>query len=1013
MDAKESTNHALLEELRALRQRVAELEQQKIQWQSSSTAPFEPLESIEQRTNSTVVRILESMTDPFLALDHEWRFTYVNYRFEEISQRSRQTLLGHRIWDVFPEAVETAFYEQYHRAMAEQVAVVVEAPQSNGEGRWYEAHAYPYADGLAVYFRDVTDRKLVEQERDRLLELEQSARLEAEAERKRLKSVLMQLPSMIAIVTGPDHVFEFANPTYLKLTGRSSDIIGKPFRDVFPELEGQIYFELFDRIYQTGETFTQDESAVQWERNDDGVLETAYFHTVFPALRGADGQIQGVLLHGIEVTSQVRSRQQIEHLLNDLQQKESALKESEERLRLAVDSADLGMWDYNLASGALIWSERCKQIFGIAPDLEMTYERFLNALHPGDRGWVGAVVQRCISDREDYNVEYRTLWPDGSVHWIAAMGRVYYNSHHEPVRMAGVAVDITQRKQTEQAQRKAEKQLHYLSEISSILASSLDYQTTLERVAQLTVPELADWCTVHIREEDGSIEPLALAHIDPAKVEWAERLREKYPFNPNEARGTALTLRTGKPDLLPDIPDELLVQAARDPDHLELLRQVGFKSVMTVPLRSQDEILGVISFVSAESGRRYDERDLKIAEELARRASLAIDNARLYRAAQRDRAQAEAANRIKDEFLAVLSHELRTPLNPILGWTTLLRSREYDHTTVHRALETIERNARLQTQLIEDLLDISRILQGKLRLNIAPVDLTATIAAALETVRLSAEAKSIQLQTVMTSRLETVLGDFNRLQQVVWNLLSNAIKFTPQDGRVEVRLEKVDTYALMTVSDTGRGISADFLPFIFEAFRQADGKITRRFGGLGLGLSIARHLVELHGGSIRAESLGEGQGATFIVKLPLMVASPPMEQSSMDANQLIDLSGLRVLAVDDDVDSLELVTFILEQSGALVTAAKSATEALSVLEQSPFDILVSDIGMPGIDGYTLMQRVRSHPAYQKKSLPAIALTAYAAEYDQQAAIAAGFQLHIAKPVEPEELVKAVMGLAVY
>ncbi len=374
---------------------------------------------------------------------------------------------------------------------------------------------------------------------------------------------------------------------------------------------------------------------------------------------------------------------------------------------------------------------------------------------------------------------------------------------------------------------------------------------------------------------------------------------------------------------------------------------------------------------------------------------------------QAAREAAEAANRIKDEFLAVLSHELRTPLNPILGWSKLLRNGNLDATKTAHAIEIIERNAKLQTQLIEDLLDVSRILQGKLSLNMASVDVKVIVQSALETVRLAAEAKSIQVQTNLDFTSQ-VLGDAARLQQVVWNLLSNAIKFTPEGGRVEIRLNQIDAQVQISVSDTGKGISSDFLPHVFDYFRQADSATTRKFGGLGLGLAIVRQLVELHGGTVQADSPGENQGATFVVNLPCLKSSYTTrdDRPLLDSNQT-SLAEICILVVDDDRDTRDLVAFILEQAGAIVTAVSSALEALNAIEQSNFDVLVSDIGMPEINGYMLMQQIQT----RKKPQPrAIALTAYAGELNQQQAIAAGFEQHLSKPVEPEALVKTVKAL---
>lgn len=412
---------------------------------------------------------------------------------------------------------------------------------------------------------------------------------------------------------------------------------------------------------------------------------------------------------------------------------------------------------------------------------------------------------------------------------------------------------------------------------------------------------------------------------------------------------------------------------------------------------------------------------------------------------QAAREQAEAANRIKDEFLAVLSHELRTPLNPILGWTTLLRTGKLDEQKAALALETIERNARLQTQLIEDLLDVSRILRGKLTLNVHPVDLVAIVEAAKETVQLAAEAKSIQvrltaldvelgegrvspdqfhpkLNSTQTPTFQ-VLGDSSRLQQVVWNLLSNAVKFTPAGGEIQVTLSTVGAYAQLQVTDTGRGIVPEFLPYVFDTFRQADSTTTRKFGGLGLGLAIVRHLVELHGGTVRATSSGENTGATFTVRLPLLkqeggrmkddpsnlsLISHP--SSLIPHSSFLPLQSLKTLIIDDDADMRELAAFVLTQHGARVAVAASAAEALAQLRQSVPDILLCDIGMPEMDGYMLIRQVRSWPPEQGGTVPAIALTAYAGEFNRLRALAAGFQQHLSKPVDPQALVRAIVQL---
>ncbi|MBD2564012.1 response regulator [Nostoc linckia FACHB-391] len=391
------------------------------------------------------------------------------------------------------------------------------------------------------------------------------------------------------------------------------------------------------------------------------------------------------------------------------------------------------------------------------------------------------------------------------------------------------------------------------------------------------------------------------------------------------------------------------------------------------------------------------------------------ERAHLLELEQVARAKAETANRIKDEFLAVLSHELRTPLNAILGWSKLLQIGRLDKAKTSEALATIERNATLQVQLIEDLLDISRILQGKLTLNITEINLESTVLSALQTMRLAAETKLIEVSTVFEARVGKVMGDSTRLQQVVWNLLSNAVKFTPKGGKIEVRLEQADGYAQIIVSDTGKGISAEFLPFVFDYFRQADSTTTRNFGGLGLGLAIVRNIIEIHGGLVKANSHGEGKGAIFTVSLPLLQDESPSLADEQNYVPLLTpnslpLTGVRVLVVDDDADSRDFAAFVLEQDGAFVIAVSSAFEALQALAQVKPDVLVSDISMPDMDGYMLIHQVRTWTPERGGQIPAIALTAFARNDDQQEALKAGFQMHVPKPFNPEELIAAIAKL---
>ncbi|MBD2114059.1 MULTISPECIES: PAS domain S-box protein, partial [Cyanophyceae] len=551
-------------------------------------------------------------------------------------------------------------------------------------------------------------------------------------------------------------------------------------------------------IFSSNRNYTKDRAVVHCE----------WYNS---SLKDESGRMTSILSLVMDVTDRKRAEQEREQLLGRERLARAQAEAAQQQLATLVDTSPIGLALLDGEQRFIAINDAMAEINGLPRDHHLG-KSVADLFGPSDPAIV-EVIRQIYATGQPFISPNLPLNAPGHEDRRPGYYDVYYlptvDSNQRVERLLAYVIDVTERVKLERAQQ-------YLAESSAVLASSLDYQTTLEKVAQLTVPKLADWCTVHIVEENGAIDQIAVAHVDPAKLEWAHQIRDKYPLDTNAERGAALTLRTGQPDLVPEIPDELLVHAAKDPEHLEILRQVGFSSVMTVPLRTQDRIIGVISFISAESGRRYTTADLQLAEELAHRASLAIENAQLYQAAQRDRTKAEAANRIKDEFLAVLSHELRSPLNPILGWARILRSRQLDAAKTDQALETIERNAKLQAQLIEDLLDVSRILQGKLTLTVAPVNLVTTIEAAAETVRLAAEAKRIHIQTTLNAIAGQVLGDTNRLQQVIWNLLSNAVKFTPAGGQVAITLEQVDAYAQLQVQDTGKGIHPDFLPHVFD-----------------------------------------------------------------------------------------------------------------------------------------------------------------------------------------------------
>lgn len=733
-----------------------------------------------------------------------------------------------------------------------------------------------------------------------------------------------------------------------------------------------------------------------------------------------------------------QTNQRLQREIAERQQTEIDLKKEREMQRVLLENMQAGIAACNEAGILTLFNQTARDFHGL-PEKPLPSEQWADYydLYQADgktRMPQAAIpLFRALQGENVVNAEMVIAPRGGMARTVLSSGRAIATADGQTHGAMVVMHDITERKRAEEERAQlireqaarleaevAQGRSQLLVDIGTALASALDHTRTLGQVADRVVPYFADWCAIDLTEPGPSqgIERVAMAHCDPAKVELGWQMHRQYPVAMDAPSGLAKVLRSGKARLITDVPLAALGVIAQDPEHLRLLRELGPRSCIVVPLIARGKTLGAVSFLMAESERRYDRADLALAESIAHQVAIAVDNASLYQAEQTARSEAEAANRIKDEFLAVLSHELRSPLNPILGWSQLLQKRQPDAATLARGLETIERNAKLQTQLIADLLDVSRILQGKLSLDVAPVNLKTTIEAALETVRLAAEAKAIDIGTGFDLAATEVLGDAGRLQQVVWNLLANAVKFTPSGGQVEIHLTTVAEAAVpqaqITVTDTGKGITPEFLPFIFERFRQADSKTTRQFGGLGLGLAIARQLAELHGGTIAVTSPGEGLGATFTVQLPLY-RSPSLSTGAATIQipaQPVTLTGVRILVAEDDADAREMLVFVLEQAGAIVTPADSGAEALAVLPSLELDLLISDIAMPDMDGYMLLNQMRSQIADQGKqpSFKAVALTAYAGEINQQQALAAGFQRHLSKPFEPVELLAVIAAL---
>ncbi|MBW4619205.1 MAG: PAS domain-containing protein [Cyanosarcina radialis HA8281-LM2] len=681
--------------------------------------------------------------------------------------------------------------------------------------------------------------------------------------------------------------------------------------------------------------------------------------------------------------------------ISDRKQTEMALQESETRLQLALIAGRMGIFDWNVPTGAVVWSEDHYTLLGFRPGtIEPTYQIWAECVHPDDLQTVEAAIQQAMAQQTEYCQQYRVIWPDGSVHWVEGRGQVFYDTRGRCVRMLGVLIDVSDRQQAELALRDSEERCRYLVESIPQLVWTADRSGVLLDVNQRWI----DYTGV----------TLAQIHLDG----WASIVH----------------------------PDDALAMN----DRWLAAQTAGSHYQAEGRMRRAD---GIYRWHLHQAMPLKDDRDRIVkwfgtATDIHDRIELERQRDRLLAQEREARTEAERANRLKDEFLAVVSHELRTPLNPILGWVQILQRGKFNESRLTEGLAAIERNAKQQSQLIEDLLDISRVMRGKLTLKSIPLSLLPVISTALETVRLGAEAKGLQLYLQLDANVGRILGDAGRLQQVMWNLFSNAVKFTPKGGRIEVRLERVverggdgemgrwgdgergretgevsaistvKAFAQIRVADTGKGISAEFLPYVFDYFRQEDSSSTRHFGGLGLGMSIARQIVEMHGGTIWVESPGEGHGATFFVQFPLLpetiVPQPKLEIPATELSDSLPLAGIRVLVVDDDTDNLQFLTLFLQENGAIVTAAASASEGLKIAQQSPPDLLLSDIGMPEMDGYSLLAAIRSLPA-EIASVPAIALTAYAQEIDRHRALAVGFQEHLAKPIESDLLLAKILA----
>jgi PAS domain S-box-containing protein len=702
-------------------------------------------------------------------------------------------------------------------------------------------------------------------------------------------------------------------------------------------------------------------------------------------------------------------------------------RRAEESLRFQshlLDTVEQAVIATDLTGKITYWNQHAEKLYGWAAREVMG--RDIVEVTPAEttREQAAEIMSRLMAG-ETWSGEFEVRRRDGTTFPASVTDTPIQDEAGNLIGIVGVSADITERRRAELAVREAEKRalreyetlLQRLTHLAGSLGTARDHLAIfrdLRDFAIVSVPCAGIFISLYDEARDLRVAKYAWG--DGAEVDVSQ-----LPPMPVSAAGpNSRALRTR--------------QVVITNDYWEVKRkgagQLGIlvgpdnglrpQSSLVVPMAVMGRCVGTVE-VQAYENHAYREEHVTAMKMAANLAGVALENMRLLQFESGAREAAEESNRLKDEFLATLSHELRTPLTAILGWSSMLLDGRLDERGTRTAIEIIERNARTQQQIVDDILDVSRVITGQLRIETEPTDLRRVVEAAVDTVRPAATAKSINLIAAFEPGVGPVMGEPRRLQQVVWNLLLNAVKFTPIGGAVRVGLERDAAHARVTVSDTGQGISPAFLPHVFERFRQGDQSTTRTYGGLGLGLSIVRHLVELHGGTVRAESEGEGRGSTFTVELPLLRnadfglrnegdAAGSAGESAGRNPQSATLKGLRVLVVDDDADALNLIRAVLERTGASVTTVESAAAAWASLEASWPDLLLCDIGMPGEDGYQLIRRVRARESARGLATPAIALTAYAGDADRAHALDAGFQLHVPKPVDPADLVSVIAGL---
>jgi PAS domain S-box-containing protein len=679
--------------------------------------------------------------------------------------------------------------------------------------------------------------------------------------------------------------------------------------------------------------------------------------------------------------------------LDTIKRQEEELRQSERRFRMLSDNAPVMIWTTGTNREREYVNKSWLEFTGKSFQ-ESTGFGWLETVHPEDRDRLLETYSNAFDARQSYKTEYRLRRHDGRYHWMLSHGIPRFTQDGQFIGYIGSIVDIHGRKQFEQ-------RMSFMAEASTVLFSSLDYETTLQNLADLVVPQFADWCMVTLLEGP-HLKTTAIAHRDATKIQFARELGKKYPSDLYASQGLGSVIRNGVSELYPEVSDRMLQAAAKNDEHLEILRLLKMNSVMIVPLKTQNRTFGALTFIHAESEGHYSKEDLAFAEELARNAAIAIDNTKLYQKIQ-------DSDNAKTQFLSMLAHELRNPMAPILSSIQLLQYQNHDQLT-RETIDMMDRQVKQMSRLLDDLLDVSRIVHGKIQLTKREVDINTIAAYAIETTRNLKEQLRHTLSVSLPSRPIQIHADPMRIEQIIVNLLNNAYKYTDEHGTVWLTITQQHDEVVIRVKDTGIGIAPSMLPRIFELFSQADHTLSRTYGGMGIGLTLVKSLVEMHGGTITAESAGLGKGSEFIVRLPVQstglqpqpifeFGTPNQSPAPVSAPKIAQ----RILVVDDNRDAAHALGKLLDRLGHEVQFAYDGPSALRIAREYQPGVVLLDIGLPEMNGYEVARQLRQEPFFKGTLL--VAVSGYGQEEDRLRSQEAGFDYHFTKPIPIDSLNK--------